>query len=63
MDAGERLVGDEDRAGWAEGGNAVVQYTLSSREDAERYVKLGLYNLTCNNPAAVREVFRGYKEQ
>ena len=63
INAGKRFVSDKFLAECAEAGIAVSLYTLSSRADAERYVKLGLYNLTCNNPAAVREVFRGYKEQ
>ena len=63
INAGKRFVSDKFLAECAEAGIAVSLYTLSSRADAERYVKLGLYNLTCNNPAEVREVFRGYKEQ
>lgn len=55
INAGKYLVSEKFLTDCTAAGINVSLYTLNSDADAQKYVKLGLYNLTCNNPARIRE--------
>lgn len=55
INAGKNLVSDKFLLECRDEGVAVSLYTLNSQKDIERYAGMGLYNLTCNNPTAVRD--------
>ena len=63
INAGKLLVNEKFLEECVKAGVAVSLYTLNSQADAEKYSKLSLFNLTCNNPAAVRKLIKGKEVQ
>ena len=61
INASKVFVGDAFLRECREEGVDVSLFTLNTEEDAKRYAGMGLYNLTCNNPACVRAVYEGLR--